>query len=144
MIERARIDFYRNLYRLGRSVDLVGELGIPIAEAVRGVGEPAEIAIGTSAQGFLGYRGLVLERLQFGDLVQQTGEIAVLRPGDFGAVIHVGMCARTKSERRSKHENQKKPPNPHPTPRRNADSQRLSQGGLLTRQIDLRSAAPLN
>src|SRR5215472_17917104 len=95
MIERALIDLYRNLYRLGRRVDLVGELGIPIAEAVRRVGEPAEIAIGTSAQGFFGYWGLVLERLQLGNLVQQTSEIAVLRSGDFGAVIHVGtrFCA---------------------------------------------------
>ena len=72
---------------LGRGVDLVREIRVPIAEAVRGVRKPAEIAVGAPAQRFFGRWRLVFERLQLGHFVQQVGEIAILGTGDLGPVV---------------------------------------------------------
>ena len=87
MVKQSRLDRYRKLCRVSRGVEIVREFRIPIAEAVRGVREPAEIAVGAAAQRLLGNRRLVLERLQLGNLVQEIGEFAVFGAGNFGAVI---------------------------------------------------------
>ena len=62
-----------------------------MAEAVRGIGEPAEVAVGAAAQRLLGSRHFVLERLQFGDTVQEIGELAILGTDNLGTVVQIGM-----------------------------------------------------
>src|SRR6266704_7094107 len=57
---------------------------------MRGIGEPPEIALGPPAQGLFGSRGLVLERLQLGYLVQQIGEVAILGAGNLGPISQIG------------------------------------------------------
>src|SRR6202023_2086841 len=96
MVEWARLDFYRDLCRLRPGVYLVRELRVPIAEAVCGVRQPGAIAVGAPTQRFFGRRRLVLERLQFGDLVEQIGEVAILGTGDLGPVIQI--CADRTTE----------------------------------------------
>ena len=81
-------------------VDVVCEFRIPIAEAVRGIREPAEITIGAPAQRLFGNRGFVLERLQLGDFVQQIGEITVFGTGNLGAVIEIGAHGWAGNQRR--------------------------------------------
>jgi hypothetical protein len=78
----------------------VREIGVPIAEAVRGIGKPAEVAVGTPPQGFLGNRRLVLQRFQLGDLVEQTGKVAVLNAGDLRAIIQIGTRRSAGEQRR--------------------------------------------
>ncbi len=50
VVERSRHDLDRDLLRLRGGIDVVIELGIPIAKAACGVGEPAEITVGAAAQ----------------------------------------------------------------------------------------------
>ena len=57
-------------------------------------------------------RGLVLERLQLGNLVQQTGEIAILGPCNPGSVIQIGADRDTRNQRRGQCCRQKNGPNP--------------------------------
>ncbi len=87
MVKRPRHDRHRNPCRVGRCIDVVRELRVPIAEAVRGIGEPTEIAVGAPAQRLLGSRRLIFERLQFGDVIQQVGELTISDAGNFGPVI---------------------------------------------------------
>jgi hypothetical protein len=93
MVERARLDRDRDLCRIGLGVEIVREFRSPIAEAVCGIREPAEIAVGAPPQRFFGSPRLVLKRLQLGDLVQQVGQIAVLGAGDFGAIFRSARTA---------------------------------------------------
>ena len=60
MVEQSRLDRDCNLCGVGLCVDVLREFRIPIAEAVGGVREPAEIAVGAAAQRLLGNRGFVL------------------------------------------------------------------------------------
>jgi len=53
-------------------------------------------------------RGLALERLQLGTLVQQTGEIAILGPCNLGSVIQIGANRDTRNQRRGQCCRQKK------------------------------------
>ena len=89
---------------------------VPIAEAVRGVSEPPDVAVGPPAQRLFGSRRFVLERLQLGNLVQQAGEIAVLGAGDLGLIVQIGADGRTGRQRRGERNHLKKSANPHPGP----------------------------
>ncbi len=73
MIERPGRHRDRDLRGLVGGVDLVGELRVPIAEAARRVGEPAEVSIGAPPQRFVGRRRAIFERLELGDLVEKIG-----------------------------------------------------------------------
>ena len=118
MVERTRLDRYRNLCRLGLGVDVVGEFRIPIAEAVRGIGEPAEIAIGAPAERLLGSRHFVLERLQLRDAVQEIGELAILGAGNLDTVIQIRVSSWSGDQRHNQRDRQQKPVKPHPAPKR--------------------------
>ena len=59
--------------------DVIREIRIPIAKAMRRIGKPFEIAIGTPPQGLFGSRGLVLKCLQLETFIRRLGEIAVFR-----------------------------------------------------------------
>jgi hypothetical protein len=118
MIKRPLLHRDGHLRRLGRGVDLVREIRVPIAEAVRRIGKPLEIAVGAPPQGLFRNRRFVLECFQLGDFVQQTGEIAVLRPGDFGTVIKVGARDCARRQRRDQSDDRKKTLTPHPCPLR--------------------------
>src|SRR5437660_10438096 len=100
MVKRTRLYRYRYLCRLGLGVDVVGKFRIPIAEAVCGIGEPAEIAVGAAAQRLLGSRHFVLERPQFGDAVQEIGEFAILGALNLGTVVQIGMGSWSTDQRR--------------------------------------------
>jgi hypothetical protein len=67
-VERPRSGRHGNLCRIGAGIDLIGELGIPVAEAVRGVLQPIEIVFGAAAQCFLGGGEAIIERLQLRNL----------------------------------------------------------------------------
>ena len=143
MVKRPRLDRDGHLCGLGRGVDVVREFRVPIAEAVRGVGEPAEIAVGAPAQRFFGCRRLVLERLQLGDLVQQTGEIAVLRAGDLGAVIQIGARGRTRSSSAATSatiRKNRRTPMPFPRPQRRTEP-RYSRGRSRLSSLTIGHAA---
>ena len=121
MVKRTRLDRYHYLCRLGLGVDLVGEFRIPIAEAVRGIGEPAEIPIGAAAERLLGSRHFVLERLQLRDAVQEIGELAIRGAGNLDTVIHIRVGTWSGDQRHSQRDRQKKPVKPHPAPNGNGD-----------------------
>src|SRR5438128_1680922 len=95
MVKWTRLDRYRYLRRLGRGVYVVREFRIPIAEAVRGVGEPGEVAVGAAAQRLLGSRHFVLKRLQFGDTVGEIGEFAIFGTDNLGTVVQIGVGSRS-------------------------------------------------
>ncbi len=63
-IQRPRGGRDGDLCRIGAGIDLIKELGIPVAKAVRGVLEPIEIVFGAAAQCFLGGGEAIIERLQ--------------------------------------------------------------------------------
>src|SRR5580692_342775 len=117
VIKRPLLDRDRHLRGLARGVYVIREIRVPIAEAVRGVSEPFEIAVGAPPQCLFGNWGLVLERLQLGDLVQQARKVAVFGAGNFGAVIQIGTRGSAGDQRREQYDGQKKTSNPHPTPR---------------------------
>jgi len=47
-------------------------------------------------------------RLQLGDLIEQTGKFAVLRPGDFSAIIQIGTRRSAGQQRDDQRDGQKK------------------------------------
>src|SRR5215813_14410911 len=98
MIKRPLLHRDGHLRGLGQSVDVVRKIRVPIAKAVRRIGKPLEVAVGASPQGFFGSWELVLERLQFGDLIEQTSKFAVFGSGNLGAVIHIGTRDSTKDQ----------------------------------------------
>src|ERR1700746_1193098 len=101
MIKRPLLDRDRHFRGLARGVYVVREIGVPIAEAVRGIGKPTEVAIGASPQGFFGDGRLILERLQLRDLVEQTGKLAVLNAGNFRTIIQIGTYRSAWEQRRN-------------------------------------------
>jgi hypothetical protein len=107
VIKRSLLDRDRHLRGLARGVYVIREIRVPIAEAVRGVSEPFEIAVGAPPQGLFGNWGLVLERLQLGDLVQQARKVAVFGAGNFGAVIQIGTRGSAGDQRCEQYDGQK-------------------------------------
>ena len=88
---------------------------------MRGIGKPAEVAVGTSPQGFFGNRRLILKRLQLRDFVEQTGKVAVLNAGDLRTIIQIGTRRSAGQQCRDQRDDQKKTSNPHPTPKGNGN-----------------------
>ena len=171
MVERPRLDVDDHLCRrLGRRLgrpfarlragfDAVGKPRVPIAEAVRRVGEQFEIAVGAAAQRLLRGRQPVLQALQLGNFAEQIGQSRIVDPGDLGLVAQVGehrrarrgTPARSRSAIRSGGAAQLPPmrdgsaPSPPPpfsraaAPRRDTVPNRSSHPAILT-QTDTRRA----
>src|SRR5205809_1251996 len=100
MVQRSLVDLYGDPCRVRVGVEIVGKPRAPITEAVGGIGEALEITVGSPTQRFLGSRGLVLERLQLGDLVHEISEVAILSAGNLGAVVQVSIGRRTGDQSR--------------------------------------------
>ena len=95
-IDRRRVIQRPGLHRdgdLGRvclQVDVVGELRVPVTEAVGRLFQAFEIVIGASPQCFFGSRLLVLEFLELRDIVEQVREVGVVGPHDLRLIGDIG------------------------------------------------------
>ena len=90
MIQRPGLHRDGDLGRVCLQVDVVGELRVPVTEAVGRLFQAFEIVIGASPQCFFGSRLLVLEFLELRDIVEQVREVGVVGPHDLRLIGDIG------------------------------------------------------